>query len=77
MPCGRADPGTSDNWSSGTNWTGLVGESYPGQVAAAADIVTIGAAAAPTSSPSMSRLRPLVPLPSREGTVLRTRRPCG
>ena len=25
------------------NWTGLVGESYPGQFAASADIVTIGA----------------------------------
>ena len=37
------DPGTSDNWSSATNWTGLVGESYPGQFAAVADIVTIGA----------------------------------
>ena len=22
-------PGTSGNWNSATNWTGLVGESYP------------------------------------------------
>ena len=37
------DPGTSDVWSSATNWTGLVGESYPGQFAASGDIVTIAA----------------------------------
>ena len=37
------DPGTSGDWSSATNWTGLVGESYPGQFAATGDIVTIGA----------------------------------
>jgi collagen type I/II/III/V/XI/XXIV/XXVII alpha len=38
------DPGTAGNWSSATNWTGLVGESYPGQVAAIGDMVTVGAA---------------------------------
>jgi len=37
------DPGTAGDWSSATNWTGLVGESYPGEVAAIGDIVTIGA----------------------------------
>ena len=37
------DPGSSDNWSVTTSWTGLVGASYPGQFAASADIVTIGA----------------------------------
>jgi hypothetical protein len=37
------DPGSSDNWSVTTNWAGLVGEAYPGQFAAAGDIVTIGA----------------------------------
>ena len=36
-------PGTSDIWSISANWAGLVGETYPGQFAAAADIVTIGA----------------------------------
>jgi hypothetical protein len=35
-----SDPGTSGNWNSATNWTGLVGASYPGQVTA--DVVTIG-----------------------------------
>ena len=35
-------PGTSGNWNSATNWTGLVGESFPGQVGSAGDIVTIG-----------------------------------
>ncbi len=35
-------PGTSGNWSSTANWTGLVGESYPGQLAVAGDLVTIG-----------------------------------
>ena len=34
-------PGTKGNWDNATNWTGLVGESYPGQNAA--DNVTIGA----------------------------------
>jgi Hint domain len=37
------DPGSSDNWSVTANWAGLVGEAYPGQFAAAGDIVTIGA----------------------------------
>jgi hypothetical protein len=37
------NPGTDGDWSVSTNWTGLVGESYPGQFAATADIVTIGA----------------------------------
>ena len=37
------DPGTTGDWSSTTNWTGLVGASYPGQIAATGDIVTIGA----------------------------------
>jgi hypothetical protein len=36
-------PGTSDDWSILANWTELVGESYPGQFAGAADNVTIGA----------------------------------
>ncbi len=37
------DPGTSGDWNSApANWMGLVGESYPGQFAASADIVTIG-----------------------------------
>jgi len=36
-----SDPGTSGNWDSATNWTGLAGgTSYPGQVVA--DTVTIG-----------------------------------
>ena len=38
-----SNPGTSGNWDSTTNWTGLVGETYPGQFAATADIVTVGA----------------------------------
>jgi hypothetical protein len=38
-------PGTSDNWDSMAAWTGLPGgETYPGQVAANADDVTLGAA---------------------------------
>ena len=37
------NPGTDGVWSLSTNWTGLVGESYPGQFASAADNVTIGA----------------------------------
>jgi hypothetical protein len=36
-------PGSSGNWDSTTNWTGLIGESFPGQDGAAGDCVTIGA----------------------------------
>jgi hypothetical protein len=38
-----SNPGTSGNWDSTTNWTGLVGETYPGQFAATGDMVTIEA----------------------------------
>ena len=37
------DPGTTGNWSDTANWTGLVGEIYPGQIGAFGDVVTIGA----------------------------------
>ena len=37
------DPGTSGDWSSTTNWTGLTGGAlYPGQSPIAGDLVTIG-----------------------------------
>ena len=36
-------PGATDFWSISANWTGLVGDSYPGEFPAAGDIVTIGA----------------------------------
>jgi hypothetical protein len=37
-----SDPGTSGVWSDTLNWSGLTGgESYPGQLPAASDLVTI------------------------------------
>ena len=63
-----SDPGTSGNWSSSTNWTGLVGgKSYPGQLVA--DTVTIGASNGAYVVTFDVRVRPLVPSPSREGTA--------